>query len=114
MSRKIFSDATSSHDSFISLAPTFVTRAMSKVLDAALTDPSRRPPSSALQLIALTSNGDLRSAINSLQLLCSRERGEKGKKRKALSDMGGAKKKGKGSRGGKGAKLDISDDLRAV
>jgi cell cycle checkpoint protein len=91
-----------------------MTKAMSKVLDAALTDPATRPPTSALQLIALTSNGDLRSAINSLQLLCSRERGDKGRKRKARTDMGPPKKKGKGSRGGKGAKLDVSDDLRAV
>lgn len=87
---------------------------MTKVLDSALTDPTRRPPISALQLIALTSNGDLRSAINSLQLLCSRNRGDAGKKRKAQTEMGGPKKKGKGSRGGKGAKLDVSDDLRAV
>lgn len=100
--------------SFIPLANTFLIKAMSSVLTKSSLDPSLRPPQSAIQLIAMTSNGDLRSAINSLQLLCARELGGKGKKRKAMHQEGGPKKKGKGSRGGKGAKLDLSDDLRAV
>ena len=65
----------------------------------------------------MTSNGDLRSAINSLQLLCARQLGGgTGRKRKKRDEEeGGSKKKrGKGSRGGKGAKLDVSEDLRAV
>lgn len=89
-------------------------KALGRVLHQAISDPSQRPPNSALQLIALTSHGDLRSAINSMQLFCSRGLTGKGKKRKAVEDNGPSKRKGKGSRGGKGARVDISDDLRAV
>jgi cell cycle checkpoint protein len=104
--------------SFIALAPTFVTKALKSVLAQAVPQLANRPPNSALQLIAMTSNGDLRSAINSLQLLCSRQMkgGKKRKVREGEEDIGGSNKKisGKGSRGGKGAKLDVSEDLRAV
>jgi cell cycle checkpoint protein len=81
---------------------------------------SDRPPASALQLIAMTSNGDLRSAINSVQLLCSRQiKGLKKRKvREGESEEDGKTRQknggGKGSRGGKGGKLNVSDDLRAV
>jgi cell cycle checkpoint protein len=91
-----------------------MTKALNRILQQAVPEVSMRPPASAIQLIALTSHGDLRSAINSLQLLCSRELGHKGHKRKKKDEEGGVKKKGKGSRGGRGAKVDISDDLRAV
>jgi cell cycle checkpoint protein len=106
-------------DSFIPLAPTFVTRALTRVLSLAVPEASDRPPMSVIQLIALTSNGDLRSAVNSLQLLCSRKHSKDvvGKKRKSRDgeSWDGAKKKGgKGSRGGRGGKLDVSADLRAV
>lgn len=106
--------------SFIPVAPTFTTRAMTRVLQLALPDKSLHPPTSALQLISLTSNGDLRAAINSLQMLCSRTYTGKDKKRKlkgdtsSLSATGPSRKRGVGSRGGKGSKIDISDDLRAV
>lgn len=85
-----------------------------------------RPPKSALQLIALTSNGDLRSAVNSLQMLCNRANVEQGKKRRgkgkdSLNEDSGPSGSspmrsafGRGSRGGRGAKLEVSDSLRAV
>jgi cell cycle checkpoint protein len=88
------------------------------VIQQAVPRPADRPPTSALQLIAMTCNGDLRSAINSLQLLCSRQL--KGAKKRKVRDEeeeeAGTKRKGsgRGSRGGKGARLDVGDDLRAV
>lgn len=105
---------------FIPLAPTFVTKALKRVLALAIPVLAERPPDSALQLIALSCHGDLRSAINSLQLLCSQRGSLKGRKRKRArgdgedDDIEPVRKKGKGSRGGKGSKVDISDDLRAV
>ncbi len=107
-------------------------RALQRVLDLTNLPTENKPPKSALQLIALTSNGDLRSAINSLQFLCGRKPDQLPNgngKRKASKDHaddgdddvetnGKARKisrgPGKGSRGGKGAKLDVSSDLRAV
>lgn len=106
--------------SFIPLAPTFVARAMNRLLVQAVPEASQRPSAAAVQLIALSSNGDLRSAINSLQLLCSQRRVEaKAKKQKKGEEDGSSESSkrrlsGKGSRGGKGAKLDVSSDLRAV
>ena len=102
--------------SFIPLAPTFITKALKRVLEQAIQEAKSRPPQSALQLIALTSNGDLRSAINSLQMLCSQPTHATGKKRKKrdVEDSLSSKKSGQGSRGGKGAKVDIPQDLRAV
>lgn len=86
--------------------------------------PFTLPTVASVQLLALSSNGDLRSAVNSLQMLCMRIRAE-GKKRKDENDDSGpaGKKrkladgvvaKGKGSRGGKGAKLNVPTDIRAV
>ncbi|ORY20600.1 Rad17 cell cycle checkpoint protein-domain-containing protein [Naematelia encephala] len=104
---------------FIPLAPTFVIKALNRVLSIAVPNLSHRPPSSAIQLIALSCNGDLRSAINSLQLLCSDRSAVVGKKRKNRNDDDETspsvrKSSGKGSRGGKGSKLNVSEDLRAV
>ncbi len=116
----LFTIAEFSEHSFIALAPTFLTRALNRVLQQAIPQANRRPPASAVQLIVLTSNGDLRSAINSLQLLCSRKLGPPAaKKRKTRDEDDGSTSSkrrfhGKGSRGGKGAKLDVSEDLRAV
>lgn len=78
----------------------------------AIKNPAMRPPPGAIQLIA-QSNGDLRSAINSLQMLSS------GKSLRALAkkrkvDTPRAKAVGRGSRGGKGAKVDLGDDVRAA
>jgi cell cycle checkpoint protein len=98
--------------SFLALAPTFMTKALNRVLELAIDDPASRPPSGAVQLIALSSNGDLRSAINSLQVLCSGD---------ALRVKGGTAKKqrtaparGRGSRGGRGARVVVSDEIRAA
>lgn len=83
--------------------------------------PAQRPVKATLQLIAQSSNGDLRSAINSLQLLCGGQKhGDKdkvGKKRKEREEEVASAKgrgKGRGSMGGRGAKLDVSFELRAV
>ena len=71
-----------------------------------------------MQLIALSSNGDLRSAINTLQMLCSQTNAvvKNGKKRKRINGEvnGDEKRSGKGSRGGRGGKLAVSEDLRSV
>ncbi|KAK4685335.1 cell cycle checkpoint protein, partial [Tremellales sp. Uapishka_1] len=107
---------------FIPLANTFITKALSRVVQLAIPLPKNRPSASTLQLLAHTSNGDLRSAINSLQLLCKRSIGpgvKSGSKRKNREEddeeeARTAKRTGKGSRGGKGAKLDVSRDLRLV
>ncbi|WVQ69872.1 uncharacterized protein L199_008094 [Kwoniella botswanensis] len=106
---------------FLPLAPTFLNKALLRVLQTAIPRAVDRPSHATVQLIALSSNGDLRSAINSLQLVCSGKKDSKGKKRKYRGDDeveedGGSRKRGsgKGSRGGKGAKLDVSKDLRAV
>ncbi|ORX33735.1 Rad17 cell cycle checkpoint protein-domain-containing protein [Kockovaella imperatae] len=101
---------------FLPLAPSFAVRALNRILPLAVKSPSDRPPASALQLIALTCNGDLRSAVNSLQLLCSRVAKQDGRKRKRDDEElnSKSKAKGRGSQGGKGAKLDLSDQLRAV
>ncbi|WVQ78580.1 hypothetical protein IAT38_000666 [Cryptococcus sp. DSM 104549] len=109
---------------FISLAPTFITSALNRVLQIAIPKAADRPAKSTLQLIALTSNGDLRSAINSVQLLCTERKAavKHSRKRKAkdLDDMElsqGSQKssaKGRGSRGGRGSKLDVGDEMRAV
>ncbi|KAK8869618.1 hypothetical protein IAR55_000185 [Kwoniella newhampshirensis] len=107
---------------FLPLAPTFLNKALLKVLQTAIPKATQRPSHSTIQLIALSCNGDLRSAINSLQLLCSRRMHDKSKKRKNREDFEGEeievskglKKKGRGSRGGKGALLDVSSDLRTV
>jgi cell cycle checkpoint protein len=102
--------------SFIPLALTFITRALKRVLSLAI-GPNDQPPNSAVQLVALSCNGDLRSAINSLQMLCTygRDRGAS-KKRKFGQDAGGTngKKSGKGSKGGRGAKLNVSEELRSM
>jgi cell cycle checkpoint protein len=91
-----------------------LTKALTRVLDMAILKPQTPPPRSAVQLIAMTANGDLRSAINSLQLLCAGGLKGTSNKRKRKEEVATGKKKGLGSRGGKGAKLDVSQDLRAV
>lgn len=107
---------------FLPVAPTFQIKALKRIIDLSCKKSSNTPPPpSALQLIALTSNGDLRSAVNSLQMLCT-QTAIIAKKRKGNKDDDGTNKKrktsasstGRGGRGGKGAKVDISDDLRAV
>lgn len=107
---------------FLSLAHTFLIKAINRVLDLALPKGTTPPPTSAIHLIALSANGDLRSAINSLQMLCSRKLPKESKKRKSDEMDEGARKKGagagagsrKGLKGGKAAKVDASDELRAM
>ncbi|OCF36625.1 hypothetical protein I316_01877 [Kwoniella heveanensis BCC8398] len=112
---------------FLPLAQTFLTKALLRVLQTAIPRALDRPSQSTVQLIAQSSHGDLRSAINSLQLLCAQRIG-KCRKRKIRDgdedddddeEPGSKKGKrkgaiGKGSRGGKGGKLDVSRELRAV
>ncbi|KIY34336.1 cell cycle checkpoint protein [Cryptococcus gattii E566] len=107
---------------FIPVAPTFILKALNRVISLNPLPPAQRPTKATLQLIAQSSNGDLRSAINSLQLLCGgRKHGDKdrvGKKRKEREEevVSGSKGRGKGrgSMGGRGAKLDVGSELRAV
>lgn len=106
---------------FIPVAPTFILKALNRVISLTPLPPAQRPVKATLQLIAQSSNGDLRSAINSLQLLCGgRKHGDKdkvGKKRKEREEEVASAKgrgKGRGSMGGRGAKLDVSFELRAV
>ena len=101
--------------SFIPLAPTFITKALSSIISQ---HNSTRPKSAHLaggandpnlHLIAATCNGDLRSAINSLQMLKTGIQ----KKRKAPPTIQEVKKlKGKGSRGGKGSKIAADEEVR--
>lgn len=98
--------------SFRPLAPTFITKALNRVLTMAIQDPALRPPSGAIQLIA-QSNGDLRSAINSLQMLSS-GKSLKATAKKRKTDAPRTKATGRGSRGGKGAKVDLSDEIRSA
>lgn len=108
--------------SFLALAHTFLIKAINRVLSLALPKGTNPPPTSAIHLIALSANGDLRSAINSLQMLCSRKLPKESKKRKSEEVNEGPRKKGagagaaskKGLKGGKAAKVDASDELRAV
>ena len=101
-------------------------KALNRVVSLAVPSTGWLPPTPALQLIALTSNGDLRSAVNSLQMLCNRanveqEKGKNGTGKGSLINprrLAGTSQmrtaSGRGRRGGKGAKLDVSDSLRAV
>ena len=105
-----------------------MSKALRRVLEQARQTNDFDPPAAAaLQLIALTSNGDLRSAINSIQLLCThgqaqlRETGASGnavgQKRKAGRGSGEPSKVaviGKDARGWVKSKLDVPKDVRAV
>ncbi|WVR05388.1 hypothetical protein IAU60_002402 [Kwoniella sp. DSM 27419] len=114
---------------FLPLAPTFLNKALLRVVQTAIPKAADRPSHASIQLIALSSHGDLRAAINSLQMVCSRRSLGRSRKRKTADsdsvdgdgdekvDSRGGKRagaRGKGSRGGKGAKLDVSKDVRAV
>jgi cell cycle checkpoint protein len=96
-------------------------KALRRVLELARQDVNYEPPTAAaLQLIALTSNGDLRSAVNSVQMLCTQAAAAmngNGKKRKGAAGNGGSRKVavlGKDARGWIKAKLDVPKDIRAV
>lgn len=89
------------------MAPTFLVKAMKRIVPLAFPEIKSRPSAHTLQLIASTANGDLRSAINSLQFL-SHGSG------KAMAGEVAKKTKGKGSRGGAGGKVAASADLRTL
>ena len=101
-------------------------KALRRVLELARKKHDFDPPAAtALQLIALTSNGDLRAAINSVQLLCTH--GQMGR-RSSDGHTNGLKRKGghasghtskvavigKDARGWVKSKLDVPKDVRAV
>ncbi|WVQ71805.1 hypothetical protein IAR50_001347 [Cryptococcus sp. DSM 104548] len=109
---------------FIPIAPTFMLKALTRILTLSPLPPSSHPAKATLQLICQSSNGDLRAAINSLQMLCG-GRGKVLNGRTAARGRGrgrgqkddgetAVKRKGKGSMGGKGGLLDVSPELRAV
>lgn len=100
--------------SFLPLAPTFLNKALSRVLSIAIEDPDLRPAAGVVQLIGLSCNGDLRSAINSLQLLCTGAALQSAKKRKTGKEAKRGKATGRGARGGRGAKIDVSEEIRAA
>ncbi len=94
-----------------------MTKALKRIMNLSISYPTiansirSSPSDEILRAISQTANGDLRSAINSLQFLCMSGRfpgkggtgdGLKGGKGTGKDEKGG-KKTGKGSRGGKGA-----------
>jgi cell cycle checkpoint protein len=93
------------------MAPTFLVKALKRISALAFPDAKSRPSQDAIQLIAHTANGDLRSAINSLQFL---SRGDQGYGLNAKAANPRAKASGKGSRGGKGAKLNTSNEVKTL
>jgi hypothetical protein len=94
------------------MAPTFLVKALKRISALAFPDAKSRPSQDTIQLIAHTANGDLRSAINSLQFL-SRS-GESGNGLNAKATGPRVKASGKGSRGGKGAKLNSSEEVKRL
>jgi cell cycle checkpoint protein len=79
------------------MAPTFTSKALHRIVERAIPDPTHRPSRETLNLISQSCNGDLRSAINSLEMMCK----SKGAGVLTRSGTGGVKR-GKGSKGGKG------------
>jgi cell cycle checkpoint protein len=84
------------------------------VLELAIEDSSQRPADAAVKLVSLSCNGDLRSAINSLQLLCTGRTLQTLKKRKTGKEERRGRATGKGSRGGRGGRVDVSEEVRAA
>lgn len=93
--------------SFLPIAPTFLIKALNRIIPLAYPKAASRPPPEALQLIAQSCNGDLRSAVNSLEFLAAQTIPKAHKAE-------GPKKSGKGSRGGRGAKIEASEHVRAL
>jgi len=94
----IRADMKSFSNSFLSVAPTFTAKALKRILELAIPSASQRPHKDVVGLLAQSCNGDLRSAVNSLEMLMNSADA------RSLSVNGSASlpKKGKGSRGGKG------------
>lgn len=97
---------------FLPMAPTFLVKALKRISTLAFPDVKSRPSQDSIQLIAHTANGDLRSAINSLQFLS--RNGEQGHGLNAKVVHPRSKASGKGSRGGKGAKINTSNEVKAL
>lgn len=97
---------------FLPMAPTFLVKALKRIAALAFPDVKSRPSQDTIQLIAHTANGDLRSAINSLQFL-SRS-GELGNGLNAKAAGPRIKASGKGSRGGKGARINSSEEVKKL
>jgi hypothetical protein len=93
------------------MAPTFIAKALKRVLNLAIPITSDRPSNDIVQLIAQTSNGDLRSAVNSLEMLMKTSS-------IALTNAASGKsalpKKGKGSRGGGNGKASGSKAMHIL
>jgi cell cycle checkpoint protein len=85
----IVSHSSASVSSFNPIADTFLRKGLQTVLSRARV---ASPGSEALELIIATSNGDIRSGINTLQFVCSSGLGELGIK-------SGNKKNKKGKNG---------------
>ncbi|KAJ9123972.1 hypothetical protein QFC22_000763 [Naganishia vaughanmartiniae] len=98
---------------FLPMAPTFLIKALKRISALAFSDAKSRPSQEFIQLIAHSANGDLRSAINSLQFLS-----RSGNLRNAITltsnSSASGKKTGKGSRGGKGTKLKGSEEVKSL
>lgn len=92
------------------MAPTFLVKALKRISALAFPDDKSRPSQNSIQLIAHTANGDLRSAINSLQFLSRSSEPSNGLNAKGAKPRG--KVSGKGSRGGKGAKFKTSEEVK--
>lgn len=98
---------------FLPMAPTFLIKALKRISALAFAEARSRPSQELIHLIAHSANGDLRSAINSLQFLS-----RSGNSRNAITSTSSAsvsgKKTGKGSRGGKGTKLKGSEEVKSL
>jgi hypothetical protein len=97
--------------SFLAMAPTFITKALKRVLNLAIPIASDRPSNDVVQLIAQTSNGDLRSAVNSLEMLMKTSSAAL---TSAVSGKSALPKKGKGSRGGGKGKASGSKEMQIL
>lgn len=94
------------------MAPTFLVKALKRISGLAFPNSKSRPSQDTIQLIAHTANGDLRSAINSLQFLSRSGDADNGLK--ATTTGPRAKASGKGSRGGKGGKVNASEEVKKL
>lgn len=93
------------------MAPTFIAKALKRVISLAIPSPPDRPANDVVQLLAQSSNGDLRSAVNSLEMLMKTTLA-------GLTHSGSSKnalpKKGKGSRGGGKGKASGSKKMQTL
>jgi cell cycle checkpoint protein len=109
--------------SFIPIAHTFITKALKAVVYRHMERTNIGPQAkyagssfkeSSIQLIAATCNGDLRSAINSLQMLRSGGLIAGARESRKPKLLAGTVVKGRGSKGGKGARIDADEGVRAA